>query len=694
MDGFLDFACWFVQWAVYTAFSSLPLFLIVGVVTVAGRRWLSARSRFALWSLVLIRMVLPVSLETSFGLGMLTRSVTVNASSIEAADKTVELSPPDIEESANADPHPTIVAAVPAWSWTDLRREYLVGMAATFGMIGVSLILAIWFLFASLHLSYRIRHGAVPTDCRWNELLKKGCSQFGIRVPVQLRLVANWQTPATTGYFRPIIILPEDTATLSVAELQHIVWHELAHIKRGDSAWSYLWMAVRCLHWWNPCFWWTERCWLAERELACDALVMQHLGRDAGPDYGRTLLLFLERLSPSASPFQPISLPGLVMLLGDKGTIRRRLKALAHPRAMETFWGRWGSLGFVTLLAVMGLTDAASSKTENSSGKVVTVPSETVWQFSPDPTVEAEVPQLPLITLNYDISAALTRIQQDEPSANAEIELRHMIQDDRSLFPWINGKPQTDQCQIFGNALLVRATQLQHQRIQQLLSHWAEFGQQQIRFISTELELSEILPGGGGQIISPSPLGEINLLSSPQSTNEIRQLRSEPSYVRILNPDEAMKAVHRLQEHPRTSITYAPKVSMFSLSSGYISDTRRRPFVTGLRTTGDGTRETQISTANEGVQIGWTPSLVDAQRSIRLDLHIRLSQILDVETFRTKVADQSQEVCIQIPHVSEWNLKTTFTVADGKAILIAPLRRDKQGMLQLFLMTPRVIDVR
>jgi bla regulator protein blaR1 len=693
MEGFSEFACRFAGLALCAAVSSLPLCVIVGAITLVGQRTLSARMRFALWSLVLIRMILPVSLETPFGLGMLTNHLPDSTSTpvLSAKDLSREMSLPDVGE-----PLHEFLYATPATVPTTWRWDHWVEDMAMFGMTGVSLLLACWFLVTSIRTSRRIRRGVAPEHRTWTELLNQGRRQFGIRVAVELRTLRQWTTPATMGYFRPIIILPDDAASLSETEVRHVLWHELAHIKRGDAAWSYLWIVARCLQWWNPCFWWTQRCWLAERELACDALVMQHLGSSAGPEYGRTLIHFLERLSQSSISSPSLPLPGLVMLLGDKGTIRRRLKAVAHPLAIETVWGRWCSVGLLTLLAVMGLTDAATSKTESPPLHAVTVPSGTVWQFGTESTDNVEAVPLPATTRVYNIRAALARIQQVEPQADSEIFIRRMIQDDRTIFPWINGKPQTEQCQIRGDELIVHATEPQQQMIQKLLSHWQQFGRQQIatevRLISTDKELSDFLPAAGGQIISPSPLREMNLIKPLKPAHEISNLLSGPSYIRVLSRDERATALQWLQNDPGSDLLCVPKVTMFSLSFANVALGTERPFVTGLRTREDGTREPQVSKVMEGVQMKLAAKVVDAQGAVQLDLHIRDSRILDVEAFWTKVAHQADEIGIQIPHVTESNLKTSVTLARDESILISPLRRDKQGKLQVFLITANAIE--
>ncbi len=693
MDGFIEFAGQFAVLAILAAISSLPLFLLVGGITWFARRSLSARARFALWTLVLVRMVLPFSVETPFGLGMFVNHWLVEelAPVAESKDLSVELAQPG---DLGHGPQPYSDSGIEpgeqsSWDW----RSALITLFSL-GLPGVSLLLAGWLLAASLRLAYRVRHGLEPNDPAWNELLEQGRKEFSVRVPVRLRVLPNWTTPATMGFFRPVIILPEDAASLSRSELQHVLWHELAHVKRGDTAWNFLWIAARCFQWWNPCFWVTQRAWLAERELACDALVMQHLGAEAAIDYGRTLLQFLERLSQSPKFSQAVPLPGLVLFLGGKGAIRRRLQALAHPLAIETFWGRWASFGVLLLLAILGLTDAAASKVVIPPLNDITLPAGTEWRFGlPE---NSDDPELPQFARQYDYSAALARIQQDAPGASAEIDIRQMLQGCTGIGRGFDGKPQSGQCVLEGNLLSVTAAEPQQAAVQKFLSHWEKFGQQQItvevRILLTEKNLSDVLPKPGGQIVSPLPHQKLDLLAPIQTAHEVNNSLVGPSFVRIISPSEREFVQQYLQGDSRSSLLFAPKITLFSGQSANVSDIVQRQFVTGLRSTDNGKREPQVSQFSNGVQFGLRAAQAEGEQQIDLNLQVRQSEILDVEVVKTQIAGQDEAAMVQVPHVRESNLKTAVTLASDHSVLVAPLRRDKQGKLQIYLITPRLIE--
>lgn len=701
MDGLFS---GFAQYAVIAAISSLPLFVAVALITEIslftgiGRRWLTARIRFALWTLVLVRLMLPLSLETPFGWGNMVRRwydpdsprLSQNFDGVLAAEPS-----PEPESAPLSNLHvATKVAEGLSQNWRDQLATVI-----AYAMPFLSLMLAAWLATTSFRLSRRIRFANPVKNPAWEELLAEGRQAYGIRVPVRLCVLDDWNAPATLGIVRPTIILPATAESLTSCELQHVLWHELAHVRRCDAAWNCLWIFVRCLQWWNPCFWWAQRAWLSERELACDALAIQLISTSPA-EYGRTLLRFLEQMSPSAVSGQ-IRTPGLVSFLGEKREIMRRLRALSTPLAIETLWGRIVSMTLIALLAVMGLTDSGA-KAQPAIPDVVTVPAGTIWQFSSDVTSEAGAADAPRRTHTYDISQALARIRQDHPTATAEGQLLKAIQYCCGLCERKDGLLQVEQDTLAGQASLadhqlsIHATERQHAAVRKLIEQWESFGQRQIsvevRLVTTPREPTSIPGLAAGRIVSPAPLAEHETLPPQEALAFNRNSISGPTFLCVLSPAEVASAQTILQNDRRTNILFAPRVTVFSGSSATIMSGVQRPFLTGLRTAPGTARQPQISIVHEGLQFRAMPLLTDAAR-IQLNLQWRFSEILDVEVLKARVAGETSESAIQIPHVRELKLEATENLADGTTLVLSPLRRDKQGHFHLCMITPRILPL-
>src|SRR5688572_20618351 len=107
----------------------------------------------------------------------------------------------------------------------------------------------------------------------------------------QLRLVTSPQAiePGVFGVVRPVLMWPDGIAErLSGAQIEAILAHEVAHVRRRDNLAAMVHMAVEALFWFHPLVWWIGARLVDERERACDQDVV---GRGTEPDvYAESIL--------------------------------------------------------------------------------------------------------------------------------------------------------------------------------------------------------------------------------------------------------------------------------------------------------------------------------------------------------------------------------------------------------------------
>jgi beta-lactamase regulating signal transducer with metallopeptidase domain len=97
-------------------------------------------------------------------------------------------------------------------------------------------------------------------------------------------------SPFVCGLVRSTLVLPRELAAgLSTAELEQVVAHELAHVKRRDLLWSWIPQIARVLYFFHPAAHLASYRIRLERELACDQMAMNATGRTAG-EYADTLV--------------------------------------------------------------------------------------------------------------------------------------------------------------------------------------------------------------------------------------------------------------------------------------------------------------------------------------------------------------------------------------------------------------------
>src|SRR5204863_17364 len=97
--------------------------------------------------------------------------------------------------------------------------------------------------------------------------------------PVRLVRSALVEVPTAVGWLRPMILLPASTLTgLTTGQIEAILAHEMAHIRRHDYLVNLLQCIVEMLLFYHPAVWWVSRRIREERELCCDDLAVRISG--------------------------------------------------------------------------------------------------------------------------------------------------------------------------------------------------------------------------------------------------------------------------------------------------------------------------------------------------------------------------------------------------------------------------------
>ena len=95
--------------------------------------------------------------------------------------------------------------------------------------------------------------------------------RFGIRRPIDLRISARISGPLAMGIWHSVVLLPVSALTsLTPEQLEVVLAHELAHIRRADYLWNMLQTMIETLFFFHPAVWWVSRNLREQRELCCD----------------------------------------------------------------------------------------------------------------------------------------------------------------------------------------------------------------------------------------------------------------------------------------------------------------------------------------------------------------------------------------------------------------------------------------
>ena len=361
-------------WLLGHSFQAAVLVLFVLLAQWIFRRQLSSRWRFALWWLVIARLLLPFSPESALSLYNVFRPtavpLTVAASPVPIVSVPSAIALPAAlseraapqyvrdETSALPDVSATVKAAPAAsFNQSDSHAGFAARlMAWGFGvwLAGV-VILALCVVVQLLRFRRQLSRSAVAAHPALLALLEQCRREFAVSRRIDIIETDAVSSPALFGLFRLRLLLPRGLAgQFTRDELRYIFLHELAHVKRGDLWLNWLATGLQIVHWFNPLVWLGFARMRADRELACDELVLLQAGDHAEMSYGETIIKLLEGLN------RPTAIPGLVGILEDKQQMRRRIAMIANFRRP----GRWSLLALILIaaLAAVTLTDAQTEK--------------------------------------------------------------------------------------------------------------------------------------------------------------------------------------------------------------------------------------------------------------------------------------------------------------------------------------------
>jgi beta-lactamase regulating signal transducer with metallopeptidase domain len=145
-------------------------------------------------------------------------------------------------------------------------------------LIGV-FALSIWHLGGWAQLQRLKRKMVRQVDDTLHSKLSRLAKRLRVSRTMQLMESALVQIPTVVGWLRPVILLPASALTgLTSEQLEAILAHELAHVKRYDYLVNILQTAVEILGFYHPAVWWVSHKIRAERENCCDDLAVSISG--------------------------------------------------------------------------------------------------------------------------------------------------------------------------------------------------------------------------------------------------------------------------------------------------------------------------------------------------------------------------------------------------------------------------------
>lgn len=274
------------EWVLTSTF----LIVVVLCLRVILGKHIDARLKYAVWAVVLVRLLVPMQLFTLPLTGVqiaqtvwpqVEQSAPMNVAtapdSKPGTESGLELSliptgpPSHMDVPGDAD---IVVPENSAITGLDIMKH--LPQVLNIIWFGGAIVLALAFFVSNLHFAFRLRQ-------------KRVLSETG-DFPLRVYAFADLPSPCLFGLFHPAVyVTPEISADSAV--LRHVLAHELTHYRHLDHIWNLLRCAALCLHWWNPLVWLAAHLSRRDGEVACDAGALKRLGAGERAAYGNTLLM-------------------------------------------------------------------------------------------------------------------------------------------------------------------------------------------------------------------------------------------------------------------------------------------------------------------------------------------------------------------------------------------------------------------
>ena len=232
--------------------------LILRLVLKKAPKWVNV----LLWGIVAVRLICPLSFESA--LSLIPSSETIPLDIEMAAKPTIDSGVPAINSVVNpvlssfAPPQHVLTSANPLQIWIPiLNIIWLIGVGALLLYTAVSY----WRLCRKVDTAVRYKDNIFQSE--------------------------NVSSPFVLGIIKPRIYLPFN---MNGQDLEHVVAHEQAHIRRKDHWWKPLGFLLLTIHWFNPLMWLAYVLLCRDIELACDEKVIKELGNEQRADYMQALV--------------------------------------------------------------------------------------------------------------------------------------------------------------------------------------------------------------------------------------------------------------------------------------------------------------------------------------------------------------------------------------------------------------------
>ncbi|MGA5696071.1 M56 family metallopeptidase [Bacillus bombysepticus] len=371
----------FFDWVIETSVMASILVGLILCIKVLFRNKLTPRWQYMLWIILIIRLVLPWSPDSSYSIYSVLTYKSDDAfissqnpvASFLTKERMQELKDIDNKKLLTKEDTYTTsstkigqVNKTQTHSNEDDETILFYTIFIYIWLTGVILLSVATFVMNRRLLLY-IKKQPVITDEKIVQIFEKCKQSMSVQRNIPLLVSGKVSSPTVLGFIKPKLLLSTvHMKILDEQQLRYIFHHELAHIKRRDVGVNWLMHGLLILNWFNPILWYAYSCMREDQELACDALALTYIDSEEQIAYGHTIISLLEHYSSY------YKVPSMANFSKNKRMLKRRILMIKKFQKKSY---RWSALGAVAVIAVssVSLLNARADMPTNSEKQQIEV---------------------------------------------------------------------------------------------------------------------------------------------------------------------------------------------------------------------------------------------------------------------------------------------------------------------------------
>ncbi len=392
----MDQLVWIFKEVIYLSVFAGILIILILLTKKIFKKTLSPKWHYYIWILLLIRLMVPYTPESSFSIYNLfyqaaewvnipvneinnplqnnTYGNSTKAGNIDKShtpdtvtSNTTTVTTPSKENGAAPGSKQGDTGSIFVKAYIAVKAAATEPVLSILAVIWLVIVLMLIVYTAGLNIIFAVKVKSCYTkleDTRFNSILKSCMDTMKIRQKIVLLTTKKLRTPSLYVILKPkILVSKEYMNQLSDTEIEYIFLHELSHYKRKDILINWILALLQIVYFFNPLIWYAFYKIHEDKEIACDAEALRYIREEEYQSYGNTIIKLIRLFSESN--FIPVT----AGIGKNKSSYKRRILMISKFKK-----SKWTStlltVVLIIIVAAAGLTGCKKSTevvTDNTS---------------------------------------------------------------------------------------------------------------------------------------------------------------------------------------------------------------------------------------------------------------------------------------------------------------------------------------